>query len=75
MPSPFTGRLESTPDGHLSVVLNDGQILRISADQVHGPVMSGNPVRLFIVSQSNDGIGDTTLSQAMINELLNPPTP
>ncbi len=75
MPSPLMGRLEQMPDGQLTLTLQDGQTLRVSAEQVHGPVIFGSPVRLFIVSQSNDGIGDAALSQAMINELLNPPTP
>lgn len=75
MPSPLMGHLEQTSDQSLSLRLDDGQSLKLSPEQVYGPVISGSPVRLFIVSQSSDGIGDSALSRAMINELLHPPTP
>jgi hypothetical protein len=75
MPTPVSARIEAVENERLLLKTQDGQTLSVPSSYVYGPVTVGNVVRLFIVSQSADGVGDETLSQAMINELLNPSTP
>ena len=75
MSSPLSARIESSENGRLNITLHDGQTFSVSADHLYGPLIPGTLVRLFLVSQSNNSVGDETLSQAMINELLNPSSP
>lgn len=77
MPSPHLSihlRIDQIREREIVVKTDDGQAWRLPRAAVHGTVTHGGDLRGLVFSSDADGMRESGLAEALLNELLHPPT-